>query len=455
MTIVSKDKSQSAIIDEGMAWLIARNPGEPEFHQAVKEVAVHILPFILDNPQYTDAQIFRRLTEPDRIISFRVTWQDDKGDIQVNRGYRVQHNNAIGPYKGGIRFHPSVNQSILKFLAFEQTFKNSLTGLPMGGGKGGADFDPGGKSDDEVMRFCQAFMTELYRHLGPYTDVPAGDIGVGAREVSYLFGQYKRITNQFTGVLTGKGLAFGGSEIRVEATGYGCVYFMEDMLKHRGESIEGKTCVISGAGNVAQYTVEKLIELGAKPVTLSDSSGFIFDPAGIDSDKLGWVKELKTVRRGRISEYAREFKVEFHEGKRPWGVPCQLAFPCATQNELTRQDAETLLKNGCIGISEGANMPSEQAAIDAFQEARILFAPSKAANAGGVAVSGLEMTQNSMRLSWSRDELNRHLREIMLDIHNRCVQYGADTDHYVNYLKGANIAGFIKVGDAMLAYGLM
>jgi glutamate dehydrogenase (NADP+) len=455
MTIVLKGRSESEIIEEGMAWLIARNPGESEFHQAVKEVGIHILPFLLENPQYTDAQIFHRLTEPDRIISFRVTWQDDQGDIHVNRGYRVQHNNAIGPYKGGIRFHPSVNQSILKFLAFEQTFKNSLTGLPMGGGKGGADFDPKGRSDDEVMRFCQAFMTELYRHLGPYTDVPAGDIGVGAREVSYLFGQYKRITNQFTGVLTGKGLAFGGSEIRVEATGYGCVYFMEDMLKHRGDTLDGKTCVISGAGNVAQYTAEKLIELGAKPVTLSDSSGFIFDPAGIDSEKLSWVKELKTVRRGRISEYAKEFKVEFHEGKRPWAVPCQLAFPCATQNELLHPDAETLLKNGCIAVSEGANMPAEQAAIDAFQEAQILFAPSKAANAGGVAVSGLEMTQNSMRLSWSRDELNQHLREIMLDIHNRCVQYGSDSDHYVNYLKGANTAGFIKVADAMLAYGLM
>jgi len=455
MSIALKGKSESEIIEEGMAWLIARNPGESEFHQAVKEVGIHILPFLLENPQYTDAQIFRRLTEPDRIISFRVTWQDDQGNIHVNRGYRVQHNNAIGPYKGGIRFHPSVNQSILKFLAFEQTFKNSLTGLPMGGGKGGADFDPKGRSDNEVMRFCQAFMTELYRHLGPYTDVPAGDIGVGAREVSYLFGQYKRIANQFTGVLTGKGLAFGGSEIRVEATGFGCVYFMEDMLKHRGDALEGKACVISGAGNVAQYTVEKLIELGAKPVTLSDSSGFIFDPAGIDSEKLSWVKELKTVRRGRISEYAKEFKVEFHEGKRPWAVPCQLAFPCATQNELLHPDAVTLLKNGCIAVSEGANMPSEQAAIDAFQEARILFAPSKAANAGGVAVSGLEMTQNSMRLSWSRDELNQHLREIMRDIHDRCVQYGAESDHYVNYLKGANTAGFIKVADAMLAYGLM
>ena len=448
-------KSRSQIIEEGMSWLIARNPGEPEFHQAVKEAGIHILPFLLQNPQYTEAQIFSRLTEPDRIVSFRVTWQDDQGKIQVNRGYRVQYNNAIGPYKGGIRFHPSVNQSILKFLGFEQTFKNSLTGLPMGGGKGGADFDPKGKSDNEVMRFCQSFMTELHRHIGPYTDVPAGDIGVGAREVSYLFGQYKRITNEFTGVITGKGLAFGGSEIRVEATGYGCVYFMEDMLKHRDESIDGKTCVVSGSGNVAQYTVEKLIELGAKPVTLSDSSGFVYDPAGICDDKLAWVKELKSVRRGRRSEYAREFGVEFHQDKRPWDVPCQLAFPCATQNELLEEDAKTLVGNGCIGVSEGANMPCEQAAVDVFLDARILFAPSKAANAGGVAVSGLEMNQNSMRLSWSREDLNQQLRRIMHDIHDRCLEHGSDSDGHVNYLRGANIAGFVKVADAMLAYGVM
>ena len=455
MVAITSKLSQSEIVEEFMGWLKQRNPGETEFHQAVYEVGINVLPFLLENPEYMEAEIFGRLTEPDRIIIFRVAWQDDDGNVQVNRGYRVQHNNAIGPYKGGIRFHPSVNLSILKFLAFEQTFKNSLTGLPMGGGKGGADFDPKGKSDAEVMRFCQSFMSELYRHIGPYTDVPAGDIGVGAREISYLFGQYKRLANQFTGVLTGKGLAFGGSEIRVEATGYGCVYMMEDMLKHRSESIDGKTAVVSGSGNVAQYAVEKLIELGAKPVTMSDSSGFIFDPAGIDAEKLAWIKDLKQQRRGRISEYAKEFGVEYHEGKRPWGVPCQLAFPCATQNEISREDAQTLLKNGCLGVSEGANMPSEQAAIDAFQDAKILFSPSKAANAGGVAVSGLEMTQNSMRLSWSRDELNRHLREIMLDIHNRCVQYGAESDHYVNYLKGANIAGFIKVADAMLAYGVM
>jgi glutamate dehydrogenase (NADP+) len=455
MVGITSKLSQSEIVEEFMGWLEGRNPGETEFQQAVYEVGVNVLPFLLEHPEYMEAEIFGRLTEPDRIIIFRVVWQDDDGNIRVNRGYRVQHNNAIGPYKGGIRFHPSVNLSILKFLAFEQTFKNSLTGLPMGGGKGGADFDPKGRSDGEVMRFCQSFMTELYRHIGPYTDVPAGDIGVGAREISYLFGQYKRLANQFTGVLTGKGLAFGGSEIRVEATGYGCVYMMEDMLKHRGDTIDGKTAVVSGSGNVAQYTVEKLIELGAKPVTLSDSSGFVFDPAGIDEEKLSWIKDLKQQRRGRISEYAKEFGVEYHEGKRPWGVPCQLAFPCATQNEISREDAQTLLKNGCSGVSEGANMPSEQAAIDAFQDARILFSPSKAANAGGVAVSGLEMTQNSMRLSWSRDELNRHLREIMLDIHNRCVQHGTESDHYVNYLKGANIAGFIKVADAILAYGVM
>ncbi len=445
----------AAALDEFMAEVKHRNPGETEFHQAVQEVAAHIIPFVRANPVYQDARIIERLVEPDRIVIFRVTWQSDDGKIHVNRGYRVQHSNAIGPYKGGLRFHPSVTLAILKFLAFEQTFKNSLTGLPMGGGKGGSDFDPKGKSDIEVMHFCQSFMTELHRHLGPFTDVPAGDIGVGAREVSFLFGQYKRIANQFTGVLTGKGLAFGGSEIRVEATGYGCVYMMEDMLKHRGDTIDGKTCVVSGSGNVAQYTVEKLIQLGAKPVTMSDSSGFIFDPAGIDQDKLQWLKELKEVRRGRISEYAQEFGVEYYEGKRPWTVPCDLAFPCATQNEINGEQAETLVKNGCIGVSEGANMPSEQAAIDVFQGAKLMFAPSKAANAGGVAVSGLEMTQNSMRLSWSRDELNTHLRQVMRDIHNRCVQYGAEGDHYVNYLKGANLAGFVKVADAMVSYGVM
>jgi glutamate dehydrogenase (NADP+) len=443
------------IVPRFMRWLEQRNPGEIEFHQAVYEVGINVLPFLREHPEYMEAAIFGRLTEPDRILSFRVVWEDDDSKVQINRGYRVQHSNAIGPYKGGIRFHPSVNQSILKFLAFEQTFKNSLTGLPMGGGKGGSDFDPKGKSDAEVMRFCQSFMTELYRHIGPDTDVPAGDIGVGAREISFMFGQYKRLANQFTGVMTGKGLAFGGSEIRKEATGYGTVYMMEDMLSASGDNIEGKTAVISGSGNVAQYAVEKLIELGAKPVTLSDSSGFIYDPAGIDCDKLKWVRKLKDVRRGRIKEYADEFGCEYHEGQAPWFVPCDLAFPCATQNELDVKDARTLLDNGCVGVAEGANMPSEQEAIDVFQQARILFAPSKAANAGGVAVSGLEMTQNSIRMSWSRDELNMQLRDIMTDIHGRCERYGRESDDYVNYLKGANVAGFVKVADAMLGYGVM
>ncbi|MGH6914093.1 MAG: NADP-specific glutamate dehydrogenase, partial [Geminicoccales bacterium] len=408
--------------------------------------------------KYEKASIFERLTEPDRLISFRVCWEDDEGNVRVNRGYRVQHCNAIGPYKGGLRFHHNVTASVLKFLAFEQTFKNSLTGLPMGGGKGGADFNPKGKSDREVMRFCQAFMTELFRHVGPYTDVPAGDIGVGGREVSYLFGQYKRVANQFTGVLTGKGLAFGGSEIRVEATGYGCVYFMQDMLKHHGQDIEGKICAVSGSGNVAQYTVEKLIQLGAKVVTLSDSSGAIHDPAGIDAEKLEFIKELKEVRRGRIQEYAEKFGCEYLDGKRPWVVPVELAFPCATQNEIDEQDAQTLVKNGCIAVSEGANMPSTQGAINVFLARGVLFGPSKAANAGGVAVSGLEMTQNSMRLSWTRDELNTRLRDIMEKIHDRCVRHGRKEglkDGQVNYLMGANVGGFIKVADAMLAYGVL
>ncbi|MEJ2138686.1 MAG: NADP-specific glutamate dehydrogenase [Gammaproteobacteria bacterium] len=443
------------IVPRFMHWLEQRNPGEIEFHQAVYEVGISVLPFLRQHPQYMDAAIFGRLTEPDRVISFRVVWQDDHGKVQINRGYRVQHCNAIGPYKGGIRFHPSVNLSILKFLAFEQTFKNSLTGLPMGGGKGGSDFDPKGKSTGEVMRFCQAFMTELHRHIGPHTDVPAGDIGVGGREVAFLFGQYKRLTNQFTGAITGKTLATGGSEIRKEATGYGTVYMMEDMLRVRDDTLDGKTAVVSGSGNVAQYVVEKLIELGAKPLTLSDSSGFIYDPAGIDTEKLNWVRELKDVRRGRIKEFADEFGCEYYEGQRPWAVPCQLAFPCATQNELELEDARSLIGNGCIGVAEGANMPSRQGAIDAFQQARILFAPSKAANAGGVAVSGFEMTQNSIRMSWSRDELNRHLRDTMTKIHNLCENYGRESDDYVNYLTGANVAGFVKVADAMLGYGVM
>ncbi|MCH7820785.1 MAG: NADP-specific glutamate dehydrogenase [Proteobacteria bacterium] len=441
-------------LEEFMAGLIRRNPGEEVFHQAVREVATSIIPFLNTRPDYKQARILERLSEPDRVIIFRVGWEDDAGNIRVNRGYRVQWCNAIGPYKGGLRFHKDVTLAVFKFLGFEQTFKNSLTGLPMGGGKGGSDFNPKGKSDREVMRFCQSFMSELYRHIGPFTDVPAGDIGVGAREVSYLFGQYKRLSNQFTGVLTGKGLAFGGSEIRVEATGYGCVYMMEDMLKHHGEDIDGKTALVSGAGNVAQYTVEKLNALGAKVLTMSDSSGCVHDPDGFSTEKLDFVKELKTVRRGSLAEYAKEYGVDFHAGKRPWGIAADLAFPCATQNEVSEDDARELVKNGCIAMAEGANMPTVQAGIDVFQETSTLFAPSKAANAGGVAVSGLEMTQNSMRLSWSRDELNERLREIMADIHERCVEYG-ETGDKVDYVHGANVAGFVKVADAMLAYGVM
>lgn len=455
MAIWHTKTDQPEIVPKFMHWLEQRNPGEIEFHQAVYEVGINVLPYLRQHPEYMEAAIFGRLTEPDRIISFRVAWHDDAGNVQINRGYRVQHCNAIGPYKGGIRFHPSVNQSILKFLAFEQTFKNSLTGLPMGGAKGGSDFDPKGKTDHEVMRFCQSFMTELQRHIGPDTDVPAGDIGVGGREISYMFGQYKRLANQFTGVMTGKGLAFGGSEIRMEATGYGTVYMMQDMLAAHGKSIEGKTATISGSGNVAQYAVDKLIELGAKPVTLSDSSGFIHDPEGFNCEKLKWIQDLKNNRRGRIAEYADEFGTKFYPGARPWSVPCDLAFPCATQNELNAAEAQTLVANGCIAVSEGANMPCEQDAIDIFQQARTLFAPSKAANAGGVAVSGLEMSQNSMRMSWSRGELNKQLRDIMADIHARCEEHGREQDDYVNYLKGANIAGFVKVAKAMLAYGVM
>lgn len=385
-----------------------------------------------------------------------MSWEDDNGNIRVNRGYRVQNNNAIGPYKGGLRFHPSVTQSVLKFLAFEQTFKNSLTGLPMGGGKGGSDFNPKGKSDSEVMRFCQSFMAELYRHVGDDIDVPAGDIGVGAREIGYMFGQYKRLTNRFSGVLTGKGMEFGGSPIRTEATGYGTVYMMEDMLARKGEHIEGRTCLVSGSGNVATYAVEKLNHLGGKVVTLSDSSGFVYDKNGIDADKLAYVVDLKTKRRGRIEEYAKEFGAEFHAGERPWRVPCDLAFPCATQNEVSREEAQTLINNGCIGVSEGANMPTEQAGIEDFTDARLLFAPSKAANAGGVAISGLEMSQNSARITWKEEQLEKLLRDIMQGIHNKCVEYGKAPDSdYVDYVKGANIGGFIKVADAMIAYGVV
>ena len=446
--------AENARLEQFMEGLQRRNPGEKEFHQAVFEVAATIIPFIEGHPKYEEARILERLTEPDRIIIFRVGWEDDEGNIRANRGYRVQHNNAIGPYKGGIRFHHNVTLSVLKFLAFEQTLKNSLTGLPMGGAKGGADFNPKGKSDREIMRFCQAFMTELYRHIGPNTDVPAGDIGVGGREISYMFGQQKRIVNEFTGVLTGKGLSFGGSQVRTEATGYGCVYMIEDMLKHVGESLTDKVAVISGSGNVAQYAAEKLISLGAKVVTMSDSSGYIYDKAGITVDKLDYIKDLKGKRRGRISEYAKEFNVEFFADKRPWEVPCDLALPCATQNEIDEKDAKKLVKNGVRALSEGANMPSTAAAMEVLQKAGVLFAPSKAANAGGVAISGLEMAQNSMRLAWDRDELNRRLREIMTNIHAQCVEYGA-TDEGVDYVKGANIAGFLKVADAIIAYGVM
>ena len=436
-----------------MGKVVQRSPGEPEFHQTVGEFAHDVIPFVNASPEYQGFNLSERLTEPDRVIMFRVTWADDEGRLCVNRGYRIQHCNAIGPYKGGLRFHPSVTLSVLKFLAFEQTFKNSLTGLPMGGAKGGADFDPKGKSDGEIMRFCQAFMSELYRHIGPHTDVPAGDIGVGAREISYLFGQYKRITNEFTGVLTGKALSYGGSAIRVEATGYGTIYFLEDMLRHRGESIEGARCLVSGSGNVAIYATEKLIQHGAIPITMSDSSGYIHDPDGIDKEKLDWVKDLKEVRRGRISEYAEEFGVDFFPGERPWAVPCDFAVPCATQNEIDEMEARTLVDNGCRGVSEGSNMSSTAGAIAVYRNAGILYGPAKAANAGGVAVSGLEMTQNSIRMSWSRQELNQHLGNIMRGIHDRCVENGTESDHYVDYLKGANIGGFRKVADALIAYG--
>jgi len=440
-------------LDSFMQGLARRNPGEHEFHQAVEEVAVNIIPYFADRPEYNDKQILERMTEPDRILIFRVCWEDDQGNIRVNRGYRVQCNNSIGPYKGGLRFHPSVNLSILKFLAFEQTFKNSLTGLPLGGGKGGSDFNPKGKSTNEVMRFCQSFMTELSRHVGPNTDVPAGDIGVGAREVGYLFGQYKRLINRFEGVLTGKAIDFGGSLIRNEATGYGVVYMMNNMLERRRESLEGRTCVISGSGNVATYCAEKLLEKGAKVITLSDSSGYIYDPEGLTTEKLEWVKELKNVRRGRIAEYVKEFGGEFQEG-RPWTVPCDLAFPCATQNELETDDAKALVKNGCQAVAEGANMPSTPEAIEVLRAASVLHAPSKAANAGGVAVSGLEMSQNSLRISWSAEEVDQRLQRIMHGIHEQCVEYGAEGD-YVDYMRGANIAGFRKVASAMLAYGVM
>ncbi len=445
-----------AKIEAFMEEVRSRNGHEPEFLQAVQEVAETTIPYISQNKIYNGKNILLRMVEPERLISFRVAWVDDKGEIHVNRGYRVQMNSAIGPYKGGLRFHPSVNASILKFLAFEQVFKNSLTTLPMGGGKGGSDFDPKGKSDDEVMRFCHAFMTELCRHIGPNTDVPAGDIGVGAREIGFLFGMYKKIRNEFTGVLTGKGLSWGGSKIRPEATGYGTVYFAENMLKTRDQTVEGKQVVISGSGNVAQYAAEKVIQLGGKVLTLSDSGGYIYDKDGIDEEKLQWVMDLKNNRRGRISEYAEKFSgATYHEGETPWTVPCDIALPCATQNELDGKDAESLIKNGCICVAEGANMPSTPEAIHAFNDAKILFAPGKASNAGGVATSGLEMSQNSLRISWTREEVDQRLRGIMEDIHDSCIEYGMESDGYCNYVKGANIAGFVKVADAMLAQGVI
>ena len=445
-----------AEVDKFMKGLVKRNPGEPEFHQAVQEVAETLMPYILEHPEYRKAQILERMTEPDRIVIFRVSWEDDEGNIRANRAWRVQFNNAIGPYKGGLRFHPTVTLSVLKFLGFEQVFKNSLTGLPMGGAKGGSNFNPRGKNNREVMRFCQSLMVELSRHIGEDTDVPAGDVGVGAREISYMFGQYKRLRNRFVGTLTGKGLAFGGSLVRTEATGYGAVYFMKNMLEHKGEGIEGKTALVSGSGNVALYCIEKLAQLGVKALTASDSGGFIHDPDGIDEEKLAWLKELKEVRRGRIHEYAERFTgATFSEGARPWGVKADLAFPCATQNELDGDDARDLLDNGVTAVAEGANMPSTLDAVGAFLEARIPFGPAKAANAGGVAVSGLEQSQNALRISWSREEVESRLFDIMSRIHARCVERGEEGDGFVNYVKGANVAGFEKVARAMLAYGVV
>lgn len=444
-----------SLVKKFLEKVMIRNPHEPEFLQSVQEVAETIIPFLEENPRYKKARILERMVEPERVIMFRVPWMTDAGEVEVNRGFRVQMNSAIGPYKGGLRFHPSVNLSILKFLAFEQVLKNSLTGLPMGGGKGGSDFDPKGKSDNEIMKFCQSFMTELYRHVGADIDVPAGDIGVGGREVGYLFGQYKRIKGEFTGVLTGKGTSWGGSVIRPEATGYGVVYFAEDMLETRGETMKGKTVLVSGSGNVAQYTVERCIQAGAKVVTMSDSEGFIYDPEGIDEAKLAYVMDLKNEQRGRIREYTQKFGGEYFEGERPWKIKCDIAFPNATQNELNEEDARTLIRNGCFCVAEGANMPSTPEAIHIFTEAKILYAPGKASNAGGVAVSGLEMSQNSLRISWSREEVNSKLWQIMRDIHRICVKYGTEEDGYINYEKGANIGGFVKVAEAMLAQGIV
>ena len=440
-------------VKEFLTWVEGLNHGESEFLQAVEEVAETVIPVLDKYPRFKNMKVLQRMVEPERVIIFRVPWTDDSGEIQVNRGYRIQMNSAIGPYKGGLRFHPSVNLSILKFLAFEQVFKNALTTLPMGGGKGGSNFDPKGKSDNEIMRFCQSFMTELCRHIGPNTDIPAGDIGVGGREIGYMFGQYKRIRNEFTGVLTGKGLGWGGSLIRPEATGYGNVYFADNMLSVNGDSFKGKTVVISGSGNVAQFSCEKVTELGAKVVAMSDSSGYIYDKDGIDSEKLEFIMNLKNVKRGRIKEYADHYGCEFSQG-RPWTIKCDIALPCATQNELDKADAENLVANGCMCVSEGANMPSTPEAIEVFLNAKILFAPGKASNAGGVATSGLEMSQNSLRMNWTREEVDTKLKTIMNDIHSQCVEHGKEGD-FINYVKGANIAGFLKVADAMLDQGIV
>ena len=441
-------------IEEFMNKVKHKDPNETEFHQAVREVVESLWDFLSSNRIYLLSGVLDRIVEPERIITFRVPWRDDRGQVNVNRGYRVEFNSAIGPYKGGLRFHPSVNLSILKFLGFEQVFKNSLTTLPMGGGKGGSDFDPKGKTDNEVMSFCQSFMLELSKHIGPDTDVPAGDIGVGGREIGYMFGQYKRIRNEFSGVLTGKGMNWGGSLIRPEATGYGCVYFVEEMLKHNGNSIEGKDVLVSGSGNVAQYATEKVLHLGGKVVTLSDSSGFIYDPDGISKEKLDWVIDLKNNKRGRIKEYADEFSCKYFDGLRPWGVDCDIALPCATQNEIDKSNAKDLVKNGMIAISEGANMPTDPHVINIFQASKVLFGPGKAANAGGVAVSGLEMSQNSMRIKWDREEVDQKLLAIMKSIHSSCVVYGNNGKH-IDYVKGANISGFIKVADAMMDQGIV
>ncbi|RLD77998.1 MAG: NADP-specific glutamate dehydrogenase [Bacteroidetes bacterium] len=447
------NNAYESLVKEFMAKIIARNPGEEEFHQAVEEVVATIIPYVEENPKYKAAKILERIAEPERVILFRVPWKDDKGEIQLNKGYRIEMNSAIGPYKGGLRFHPTVNLGVLKFLAYEQVFKNSLTTLPMGGGKGGSDFDPKGKSDNEVMAFCQSFMTELFRHIGPNTDIPAGDIGVGGREIGFLFGQYKRLKNEFTGVLTGKGREWGGSLIRPEATGYGQVYFAQEMLKTRGDSMKGKICTVSGSGNVAQYATEKATELGGIVVTMSDSAGFIYDPDGITAEKLAFVMDLKNVKRGRIKEYAEKYGCEYYEGKRPWGIKCDVALPSATQNEIDEEDAKTLIANGCFLVSEGANMPSTPEAVEVYQNARIMYGPGKAANAGGVSVSGLEMSQNSLRLSWTREEVDAKLQQIMKDIHATCVKYGPKDGDYIDYVTGANIGGFVKIADSMMAQG--